>query len=477
MSLVNSIIGFLMKKSKKDVDINMIPCMDTMLSKCPFVAQDIFKELDNKSLIKCREVSVPWQNFIDNEKFIWIRRMHKYNESMKEFYEQWKLVIKRTKTNLVKELSTVVVQFFENDMARRKMQYAPLHVAADKGLLELSKIIIQRTGDKNPARTDGHTALHMAALKGHTEVCKLIIEIVVNKNPADKDGLTPLVIAANHGHLEIYKLIVKSFEDKNPFVVHVKQADLGDTPFHLAAGRGHIQVCEYIMNNLLDKNPQCVLGVSAGLTPYHNAAKFGHLKVCQLFLEKLDDKNPGTHLGITPLHLAAKSGYFDICEKIVDSIENKNPTANNGKTPLHEAAKGGHLKIIELLLDNGGDRYETYNGRTLIQIAAAYGHYRLCLSLIHTYPQYIAPFSMEIWIQGTNLAQALLHQLFLLFGVAVMMMVISILLEYGTGIEVIEGLNDDIKDCIKDILYSSFKLLSSNAHLAEPKFHSFFKVI
>ena len=58
--------------------------IDTILLRFPSIAQDIFKELDNKSLIKCRKLSVPVQNFIDNEKFIWIRRMQKYRVSHSE---------------------------------------------------------------------------------------------------------------------------------------------------------------------------------------------------------------------------------------------------------------------------------------------------------------------------------------------------------------------------------------------------------
>lgn len=465
MSLFNKLIEFLRNKSEK----SDIPTIDTMFSRFPIVAQDIFKELDNKSLINCRNVSFSWQSFIDNQKLIWIRRIQKSNGSKNEFHMQWKHIIRNTPINRIKELSTAVLQFFEEDISRRKMPHSPLHVTADRGLLKLSKFIIYKIGVKNPARSDGYTALHMAAIKGHTEVFRHIIAISEDKNPVDKDGSTPLIIAAEHGHLEIYKLIVRLLGDINPFAI-IKN---GDTPLHLAAQRGHIEVCEYIMENLLDKNPQCASGVSIGLTPYHNGASFGHLEICQLFLEKLDDKNPGTHLGITPLHFAAKSGYFDICKMIVDNVENKNPTANDGKTPLHEAAKGGHLKIIKLLLDNGADRNQTYNGRTTIQIAAANGHYRLCLSLIYTYPQDIALFFMGIWNRRTNIAEALLLQLLLLFGGTVMMMVISILLEYGTGIEIILGLND----CIKDIFYASFKMLSSNAYLAEPKLHSFFKVI
>ena len=50
-------------KSAEDVVINManfdIPTIDAILSRFPAVAEDIFKELDSKSMVKCRKVSVP----------------------------------------------------------------------------------------------------------------------------------------------------------------------------------------------------------------------------------------------------------------------------------------------------------------------------------------------------------------------------------------------------------------------------------
>ena len=68
--------GFGKKKCRENVEINMTNfdtlTIDTILSRFPAVAEDIFKELDSKSMVKCRKVSVPWQNFIDNQKFIWI---------------------------------------------------------------------------------------------------------------------------------------------------------------------------------------------------------------------------------------------------------------------------------------------------------------------------------------------------------------------------------------------------------------------
>ena len=94
------IIFFVEKNVREVIGINMTkfdtPKINIVLSRFPCIAQDIFKELDNKSLIKCRKLSVPVQNFIDNEKFIWIRQMQKYSGNMEEFYDQWKLVIRKT---------------------------------------------------------------------------------------------------------------------------------------------------------------------------------------------------------------------------------------------------------------------------------------------------------------------------------------------------------------------------------------------
>ena len=137
-------------KSAEDVVINManfdIPTIDDILARFPAVAEDIFKELDSKSMVKCRKVSVPWQNFIDNQKFIWIRKMTKFSENMEQFYEQWKLVIRNTPTDHVKELSKLVEQFFDNvfsskeiafdDVSGRKSQWTPLHATASQGHLQ-----------------------------------------------------------------------------------------------------------------------------------------------------------------------------------------------------------------------------------------------------------------------------------------------------------------------------------------------------
>ena len=298
------------------------PTIDTILSQFPFVAGDIFNQLDNISLIKCRKVSVPWQNFIDNEKFSWIRRMQKYSDSMKEFLEQWKQVIRNTPVDPVKELSLAVLQFFDDDVSRSKKQYSPLHVTADRGLLELSKSIILKTGDKNPAGCDEYTALHMAALKGRTEVCRHIIEIVDDKNPVCISG--------------IY---------------------VGLTPYHIAALFGHLEICELYVETLDDKNPETLLRI----TPLHYAAENGHLEVCKVIVDSVEDKNLVAYDGDTPLHRAAKGGHLEIIRLLIDNGVERRQTYN-GWTPIQTAASYGHFRSCLYLMSSFQDIVSFFKG-------------------------------------------------------------------------------------------------------------------
>ena len=435
--------GFGKRKLSGDGVINMTnfdtPTIDKILLRFPAIAEDIFKELDSKSMVKCQKVSVTWQNFINNQKFLWIRKMQKWIGNMEQFYEQWKLAIRNTSTDHVKEFSTVVEQFFdnfilgktkmylENNSSMRKPQWAPLHATANQGHLELSRFIIQKTDDKNPTGFNDITALHFAAFNGHTEVCRHIVELVDDKNPADKDGVTPLSNAAYKGQLEIYQLIAESLEDKNP------SENTGLTSLHLASKRGNIEVCTYIMDNLLDKNPPCVQGIWEGLTPYDSAAFSGQVEICKLFVEILADKNPVTIHGYTPLHQAAYNGQLEVCKLILESIEDKNAVANDGLGPIHCAAQRGHLEILRLFLDNEVDRRLIHNGLTPIQISASYGHFRSCLFLMGNL-QDIVSFFKGIWNNNSTKAKSLVNTLICLFGAMVIMVFTSVFFQIGIEI-------------------------------------------
>ena len=160
---------------------------DIML-KFPNLAEEILKELENESVANCRKISKPWRSFIDNQKFLWIRKMSMYKRYMIKFKNQWNKVIRRTPVGNVKELSIAVQEFFDSQQNNQngtmteklfdliRKQTSPLHVAAQYGNFQLFTNIFEKKGCENPAtNNNGYTPLHLAAQFGHSPVAHLIL--------------------------------------------------------------------------------------------------------------------------------------------------------------------------------------------------------------------------------------------------------------------------------------------------------------
>ena len=224
------------------------PFLDEMMLRFLHIVQDVFEELDNKSLTHCRNLSRICCDFIDNEKFYSVRKIQGCVR-MTEFQLQWNKVLKNIPTQVAKEIFVTVKHFFQYDWYRKKLQWSPLHVAAEQGQLELCEFIIKKTKDSNPRREDGITAIHMAAFKGCQEVCELMLNNLGNKNPGDNEGVTPFHIASEKGHLDVCKLLIQHIDNKNP------SAHDGCTPLHLATDHCHLEVAQLIVESGVHKSP------------------------------------------------------------------------------------------------------------------------------------------------------------------------------------------------------------------------------
>jgi hypothetical protein len=226
--------------------------LDEMMLRFPHIAQDVFKELDNESLKNCRNMSRAFCDFIDNEKFYWIRKIQNY-VSMMIFLKQWQKVLRNTPTENIKKIFVTVKQFVEYDccyyLYRWNLQWSPLHIAAAQGHLELCKYIIEKTNNPNPKKRSGLTAFHMAASSGCQEICELIIEHLEDKNPVDNKGMTPFHIASEKGHFDVCNLIIQNIDNKNPAALD------GCTPLHLATDHGHLEIVRLIVKTGVDKSP------------------------------------------------------------------------------------------------------------------------------------------------------------------------------------------------------------------------------
>ena len=46
--------------------------MEVLIGRFPHLAEQIFQKLDDKSLVKSREVKISWQNLIDERNYVWL---------------------------------------------------------------------------------------------------------------------------------------------------------------------------------------------------------------------------------------------------------------------------------------------------------------------------------------------------------------------------------------------------------------------
>ena len=72
--------------------------METVLKRFPFASKIILKKLDDQSLARSKEASRGITEFLENERFYWIRIIQKYNDDCRQ-------VIKKTSIKDLKELA------------------------------------------------------------------------------------------------------------------------------------------------------------------------------------------------------------------------------------------------------------------------------------------------------------------------------------------------------------------------------------
>ena len=147
----------------------------------------------------------------------------------------------------------------------------------------------------------------------------------------------------------------------------------------------------------------------------HIAADYGHLNLCRMLIGKHNvDVELPNHKGWTALHYFAKRNSYELLEAVADMGMDINLKTNNTKNCLHIAADYRHLNLCmtliskhkvdvhlpdhggwtafhyfakcssyELVVDMGVDiNLKTNNGKNCLHIAAHYGHFSLCRTLI-----------------------------------------------------------------------------------------------
>ena len=235
-----------------------------LFKRFPHIGESILNKLDNQSLINCKEASQELSEFLEKERFFWIRILTNYSKHYDTFLDFWKMAVNRTSIEIVRHLAVATKAFFtsqENtnykvsinnqicyDSSLTKLMWSPIHVVAVFGNLELIEHILQKICKNIPSGSvmiippgnymstvirflitrypmdkisvrpykynglDGDeisALLYLAAKRGNFGLCRLMIDHDVNvryKSRAyDKKNL---IVAIANSHLEIAKLLL-----------------------------------------------------------------------------------------------------------------------------------------------------------------------------------------------------------------------------------------------------------------------------
>ena len=84
--------------------------LDVMILRFPQIAEKVFGELDDKTMTNCKEVSRPWNVFLDEKKVQWFRILQKYAEY---FYNDWQIALMKTPAKTTKTFALWTQQYFK----------------------------------------------------------------------------------------------------------------------------------------------------------------------------------------------------------------------------------------------------------------------------------------------------------------------------------------------------------------------------
>ena len=147
--------------------------MEELIARFPHIAEQIFQQLNNKSLTNCQEVSKSWLKFIDdNRNMSWIR---------------------------ILEIPRMYVPGCTNNTY--------LHIAATTGQSVIFEMMFEDEEYKNPRNRLGQTPFMLACQHGNLKIAWIIlqkaVEFNIDLNSQDKNGKTAYHWACQNGQSKV----------------------------------------------------------------------------------------------------------------------------------------------------------------------------------------------------------------------------------------------------------------------------------
>ena len=140
--------------------------MEDIILRFPEISKQIFDNLDNQTLTKCRGVSQSWKESIEERKYFWIRKIQKIRQNIPDFDtndRKWNKSLRKASVNGVQELSSVMQDRISKGDLEILQGQSPLHHAARSNDFGVFEEFYHNAEEKNPKSNIGIDPLHVAA--------------------------------------------------------------------------------------------------------------------------------------------------------------------------------------------------------------------------------------------------------------------------------------------------------------------------
>ena len=163
--------------------------MEEVLVRFPHIGDQVFKQLDNEDLIKCRKISPSWNEFINNQKLPWIRMIKKYLlelEFNKKILEEWQKFVKSHNVATLQKIAIKVEHFFKDNPDEEFPILDPLSAATLSGNIEIVGKLLENGADLDALNFD---PLYYAAKQGDNATYELLKEQCEDWDPTYYDSI------------------------------------------------------------------------------------------------------------------------------------------------------------------------------------------------------------------------------------------------------------------------------------------------
>ena len=127
--------------------------MEDIILRFPQLSKQIFANLDNQNLVKCRTVSQSWNDSIEERKYFWLRKIQKIGQNIPDFDindGKWRKSLRRATVHSVEELASVIQERISRGNLHLISGQSPLHHAARSKDFSVFEEFFQNAEEKNP---------------------------------------------------------------------------------------------------------------------------------------------------------------------------------------------------------------------------------------------------------------------------------------------------------------------------------------